>query len=52
MQIIAMLIDGKFADIGRIRMRSMTSPTKFGNPALTPIFNKSKLLKFNRTLAI
>lgn len=51
-QIIDMLIDGKFDAMGRIRMRYMASPSEFSNPALTPIFDKSELLKLKKTLNI
>lgn len=49
-ELLDMLINGEFNDIGRIRMRYMDYPTKYQNNALSPVFNKSELIAFRKTL--
>ena len=49
-ELLEMLITDQFNDQGRIRMRYIKEPTKYNNNALSPIFKKSELIAFRKTL--
>ena len=49
-ELIDMLLNGEFNGISRIRMRYIDEPQKYQNNALVPIFNKSELIAFRKTL--
>lgn len=48
-QLLTLLIDNKFEDKGRIRMRCKEDPSKYGNNALAPIFKRRMLIVYDPT---